>query len=301
MQLNRIDLNLLVVLDAILTEGGITRASEKLCLSQPAISHALNRLRELFNDPLFVREGRAMLPTPLARKLAGPVRAILRNLENTLNDLEQFDPATAEKRFTIAVRDVFEATLLPPLMATLATIAPRVDIVTVRANRRDLDTELRGGTLDAALDMLLPLPETIRRTSVFQDSLVVAVRRDHPTIKTRLSLDAYLKQEHIHASWSRSGRSLEDAELSRHGLQRSIRLHCQNYFAACRVVSQTALLLTMPRVYAEVANSAFDNRILPFPLQSPPLDGYLYWHADMENDAANRWLRGTLIDALNTR
>src|SRR5690349_13998410 len=128
MHISRIDLNLLVVLDAIYTEGGITRAAGKLHLTQPAISHSLGRLRDLFKDELFSREGRAMVPTPLARSLITPVREALRRLEATLNELEVFDPATTQKRFTLGVRDVFESTVLPPLLRHVTRAAPSIDV-----------------------------------------------------------------------------------------------------------------------------------------------------------------------------
>ena len=142
MQLDRIDLNLFVVLDAIFTEGGITRASDKLHLTQPAVSHALNRLRRLFDDALFVREGRRLVPTPRARALIEPVRAALRGLEVTLSESQAFDAARSTRRFTLGVRDVLEARLLPPLLRALAVEAPGVDIAAVRADRRELEAEL---------------------------------------------------------------------------------------------------------------------------------------------------------------
>src|ERR1043165_1289324 len=136
MQLSRIDLNLLVVLDAIYTEGGITRAADKLHLTQPAISHALGRLRRLLNNELFEREGRAMVPTPFTRNLIEPVRGALRSLEITLNEIETFDPASSQKRFALGVRDVLEATLLPPLMAHVNQDAPAVEIAAIQNDRR---------------------------------------------------------------------------------------------------------------------------------------------------------------------
>src|ERR1044071_3486773 len=138
MHLSRIDLNLLVVLDAIYTEGGITRAADKLHLTQPAISHALGRLRRLLKDELFEREGRAMVPTPFTRNLIEPLRNSLRNLEITLNEIETFDPKTSEKRFALGVRAVLEATLLPPLMAHIGKEAPGVEIAEIgRASCRE--------------------------------------------------------------------------------------------------------------------------------------------------------------------
>lgn len=294
MHISRIDLNLLVVLDAIYGEGGITRAAEKLHLTQPAISHSLGRLRLLFGDPLFVREGRAMVPTPLARNLIDPVRHALRGLETTLNKLERFDPATTQKRFTVAVRDVFEATVLPPLLAQVGRGAPSVDIAAVQVERRELEAELAAGTLDCALDVLLPLSEQVRRRKITLDRLVVVARRNHPAVRRGLNLATYLKQHHVLVSSRRSGPGLEDVELSRQGLSRRIRLRCQHYFAACRVVSQTDLLLTMPGHYARVANRQFGNRILALPFDMPPLDAYLYWHASVDQEPANRWLRERL-------
>lgn len=299
MHISRIDLNLLVVLDAIYTEGGITRAAEKLHLTQPAISHSLGRLRDLFKDELFAREGRAMVPTPLARNLIEPVRRALRGLEVTLNELEAFDPATTQKRFTLAVRDVFESTLLPPLLKRVTRAAPSIDVAAVQISRRDVESELGAGTLDCALDVLLPMSDQVRHRRISLDRQVVVARKNHPAVKRGLTLATYLKQHHVLVSSRRSGPGLEDVELSRQGLSRRIRLRCQHYFAACRVVSQTDLVLTMPGNYARIANRQFGNQILPLPLEMPSLDAYLYWHANVENEPANRWLREQIVEAFN--
>ncbi|MGH8528584.1 MAG: LysR family transcriptional regulator [Nevskiales bacterium] len=299
MHISRIDLNLLVVLDAIYAEGGITRAAEKLHLSQPAVSHALGRLRELFKDPLFEREGRAMVPTRLTRSLIEPVQRALRGLEVTLNELESFDSTTTQKRFTIGLRDVLESTLLPSFMQRICTTAPLIDISVVHVNRRDLEAELAMGTLDAAIDVLLPVSEKVRHAQIALDRLVVVARKGHPAVSTRLDLETYLKQDHILVSSRRSGiGSIEDVEISRLGLQRRIRLRCQHYYAACRIVSQTDLILTMPERYARDTNRLFNNQILPLPLEMMPLDVYLYWHANVDNEPSNRWLREQLMQAV---
>ncbi|MCH8620881.1 LysR family transcriptional regulator [Undibacterium sp. TS12] len=297
MHLSRIDLNLFTVFVAIYTEGSVTRASQQLNLTQPAISHALNRLRQLFNDPLFVRQGQAMVSTPLARNIIEPVRLALRGLEVTLTENEQFDPAQASKQFNLALRDVLESTVLPPLMESITRQAPLINLAAIQVERRELVSELAAGSLDLAIDMLLPLPNEIRRQKIEQDTTVVLARRNHPVIRGKLSFDDYLQAEHILASSRRKGMGLEDFELSRLGLQRKIRLRCQHYFAACRVVSQTDLLLTMPEAYARIANQQFDNQILPLPVTMPSWDVYLYWHQNVENDPANRWLRQQVIQA----
>ncbi|MGZ3405206.1 MAG: LysR family transcriptional regulator, partial [Polyangia bacterium] len=139
MLLNQVDLNLLVVLEAIYTEGGVTQAAKKLHLTQPAISHSLGRLRELFEDPLFVREGRRLVPTPLARNLIDPLRRSLRGLESTLNEVEHFDPSTTKRRFTLGLRDVLEAIVLPNLMEDVSRNAPHIDVGVVAVDRRNLE------------------------------------------------------------------------------------------------------------------------------------------------------------------
>lgn len=298
MHIDRIDLNLFVVLDAIYSERSITRASHKLHLTQPAVSHALGRLRDLFNDPLFVREGRTMVPTPLARNLMGPVRHSLRGLEITLNEIERFDPATTARRFTLGVRDVLESTLLPALMRRVETRAPAVELAAVRVDRREMEAELAAGTLDAAIDVWLPLSDNIRHQRIAADRYVVVARDGHPAVGPDLDLETYLAQDHVLASSRRTGPGLEDVELSRLGLQRRVRLRCQHYFAACRVVSQSDCILTMPEYYARVANADFDNQMVPLPLEMPPLDSFLYWHANVETEPANRWLREQLVAAM---
>jgi DNA-binding transcriptional LysR family regulator len=301
MHLAKIDLNLFVVFDTVYAEGGITRASQRLNLSQPAISHALGRLRRMFGDPLFTRRGHVMVPTPLARQIIEPIRQSLQRLEVTLSKVDRFDPSSAAKRFTVGMRDVLEQAALPILMRHIARAAPRVDISIVRAERRELESELTAGTLDAAIDVLLPLPEEIRRQRLGREWLTVVARRRHPKVRTGLTLDTYLAQEHILVSSRRRGLSAEDFELGRHNLRRRVRLRCQNYFAACHVVSETDLILTMPQRYARIINAQFRNELLPFPLKVPVFDTYLYWHANADADPANEWLRGQLVASLRER
>jgi len=295
MHISRVDLNLFTVFEAIYAEGSITRASVNLNLTQPAISHALNRLRTLFGDPLFERQGHTMAPTPLARSIIGPVRQSLRGFEVTLSEAERFDPASSERTFSLAVRDVLEASLLPPLMAQIEDDAPSVGLNTLQIGRRELESELAAGTLDAAIDILLPLSSDIRQTRLLTDKTVVLLRKGHPLARKGLDLATYLKLEHILVSSRRRGPGLEDLELSRHGLQRRIRQRCQHYFSACRVVSQTDLALTIPERLARVVNQQFRNQILAMPLEMPSLDIYLYWHANVANDPANQWLRQQIM------
>lgn len=291
MHINRVDLNLLVVFDAIYSEGGITRAADKLHLTQPAVSHALGRLRDLFDDPLFERDGRLMMPTPKARSLISTVRRSLRELQIMFNDIERFDPASSERSFTLGMRDLLEVSVLPSLAKRMAKSAPELKLASVRLDRPNLETELATGVLDAAIDVLRPVSDDIAYQRIAQDSMVVLARPHHRVVSQGLTLEDYLEQDHIQLSSRRSGQSFEDLELSRLGIQRRIQLRCQNAFAALRIVSETDALLTLAENYARELAPQFGLKVLPLPFKTTPFDAYLYWHKNVDNDPANRWLR----------
>ena len=298
MHINRLDLNLLVVLDAIFTEDGITAAAAKLNLTQPAVSHALGRLRDVLGDPLFERQGRRLIPTPFARGLIEPVRQSLRGIEIALAEAERFDPATTRRRFTLGIRDVLEARILPALMHRISEVAPLVDLAAIHVDRREVEGELAAGRVDAALDIWLSLPEHIRQRRLMADRFVVVARSGHPKVRGHIDLETYLSLQHVLVSARTTGPGLEDIELARLGHSRHVRLRCQHYFAGCRVVSQTDMILTMTEHYARITNRPFANQMLPFPIEGPGLDAYLYWHANVENDPANRWLRGMITETM---
>lgn len=293
--ISRLDLNLFVVFDAIYTEGGITRASEILNLTQPAVSHALARLRDVVKDPLFVREGNVMTPTPLARELIGPIRSSLHGIRNALHGLDTFDPATSRKRFKIGLRQILESATLPALATRVAGQAPQVDVISVHHEREALQTLLASGEIDIAIDVLLPKTQNIAFRRLTGGGLVVAARAGHPAVRGGLDLDTYLAQDHILATSGNSQRGLEDSALERLGLRRRIRMRCQQYWTASQIVAATDMLLTMPRHYAEAVNKPLGNQILPTPFASPAAHLYLYWHAGVESDPANRWLREQVV------
>lgn len=298
MHINKIDLNLFVVLDAVYTAGSVTGAAAQLNLSQPAVSHALGRLRELLGDPLFERQGRRMVPTPLARNIIAPVRRSLRGLELSVTEAQAFDPLQSRRRFVIGLRGVMESALLAPLARDLSRLAPRVSVATVRNERRLLENDLAAGQLDLALDVLLPVPPSLRHQRVLHDRLVVMLRADHPLLNASLDLGSYLGAGHVMVSARRSGAGIEDLALSEQGLERTVRLRCQEYYAACQVLIETDFLLTLPQIYAERVNRHFGHAMRPFPLSAPVMDAYLYWHANVHSDPANRWLRARVIQAL---
>ncbi|WP_244109306.1 LysR family transcriptional regulator [Burkholderia anthina] len=293
MNIFRTDLNLLVVLERIYAQQSITRAAQQLNLSQSAVSHALNRLRELLGDPLFERHGNAMMPTPFTRSIIARVRNALHTLECTLHEASRFDVASTIRRFTLGILNAQEPVVLPPIAQYVAKHAPSIDIAAVQHDRRAIEADLLTGSLDAVIDVLLPHPQSVRSTKLSTDRYVVLCRRDHPRVGQHLDLGAYLAEEHVLVTSRQRGGGVEDAALVKLGAERRVRLRCIRYFAACRVVDQTDLLLTMPERYARLLNEMYGNRMIECPFDAS-IDTYLYWHANSDTDPANIWLRRQL-------
>lgn len=291
----RLDLNLFRVLDAIHTQGGISGAARSLNVSQPAVSHALRRLREAFDDHLFVRQGNRMLPTELTRRIVPDVQAHLRGLGAVLHSAQAFDPQTLELTIRVGVRDVMESITFPSLMTQLSQAAPGVAITSRRVPRQSLERELSSGQLDLAIERKTPMGPRIRSIKLTDESLVVVTRRpDKPAVARRPTMAAYLQARHVVVTLGSEVGDPLDRILAEHGWARRVVLRCQHYFAAAQVVAQTGALLTMPRTYArELA------RVLPLAVHEPPfpvpaLEILMYWHADRDADPAHRWLRETV-------
>lgn len=299
MHISKVDLRLFAVFETIYLERSITAAAGKLHLSQPAVSHALGRLRDLFGDPLFEREGRKMVPTALSRSLIGTVRASLRGLESVLQRPGSFDPAVSRRRFTVAVNDALEPAILPQLAQCLLEAGSGLDVATIRLDRNAMERDLADGTLDLAIDIQLPVSPHVRRVRVFEDPLKVVVRADHPAIGRRLTLSAYLQAGHVQVSSRRSGPSLEDIGLARLGHAREIRVRCQHYAAACDIVQRTDLIATMPLRRALMANQPYGNRVLTLPFALQPLETCVYWHDGTESDPGLSWFRAQVLDAIS--
>ena len=305
MHLSRIDLNLLVVFDTVFTAGSITAASRKLNLSQPAVSHALARLRDVFGEPLFERQGRGIAPTPFARSIAGPVREALGAMERTFGQAAGFEPTTAERHFRIGLREALEPSVLPELSQVICAAGPRLSLASARHDRPRLESDLAVGEFDVALDVLLPVADRVPHERVLTDRLVVIARKDHPRLRrmkrSGWSLDAYLELEHVQVSSRRRGPSLEDVALQSLGRTRRIRLRCQSHAAACRATASTDLVATLPETYARHVLERDTNQVVALPLDGISLETYMYWPANAERDAASRWLRDQVRTALRSR
>jgi len=288
---HRVDLNLFRVFDAVYRAGSLTQAAAQLHLTQPAISNALARLRTHFDDPLFVRDGRRVAPTPRARAVAPDIAAALQALQQSVLTPQVFDAASASRRFVIGMRDVLEFALLPRLVQGLMGDAPRLQLQSARIERRRTERELASGTLDLSIDVPMPVGEGVVQEPLFEEPLCVAMRPGHALARGRLSTAKWLAARHVAVSSRRAGLVLEDAVLQREGLRRDIAVRCQHYYAACHVVASSDLLLVLPRYYGEWFSAHQPLQLVPLPLELPSLRVMLYWHRNAEHDPGHAWLR----------
>lgn len=294
MRLNKIDLNLFLVFDAIYTERNLTRAAVVLSITQPAVSNALTRLRNSLNDQLFVRTPQGMVPTPVADNIVGQVREALQLLNVSVHEGDVFDPAVAEKVFHFSMNDFGESVILPPLLEYLQLHSPGIGLTSYYEDRADVPKALASGQLDFAIDIPLVDAPNLCHVPIKRVPYVCVVRQDHPEIGDSLSLEQYLNLKHIMISSRRSGAGYVDMGLERLGHKRDIRLRVKHYMVAPQILERSNLALTVP--LSEAQDSGL--KILKLPFNVEPLVWHLYWHKSADNDQSNRWLRQVVKDLM---
>ena len=294
MHLSGVDLNLFVVFEAVYLERNLTRAAQHLNVTQPAVSNALARLRSAFDDPLFVRVGRGMMPSPLAQNLIGPVQAALRQLRASIDQGRRFDPATSDRLYNIWARDTVATELMPGLLARLAGEAPGVRVHCHQIDRREIAGELATGQLDFAIDIPELARAELKSTPLFTDRYVCVLRRGHPLGCRNLDLEAFLAARHILVSGRRSGRAFIDLALARIGRQTASALRLTHFQPAFHVAMSTDMILSAPLSLAR----KYDVTVKELPFPAPALQSLLYWHRNADEDPANAWLRERIVDAL---
>ena len=294
--LTRIDLNLLTALHRIHTEGSLTRAAETLNVTQSAVSHMLRRLRDILDDPLFVRQGATLVATPLMKSLAGPLHKVLLELEDVINSASEFDLRTSSRRFTVGMDERLEVFALPPLVASSLGQAPNIELRSVKFSMENMESGLASGAMDVAISAGAVVSPNLLCEKVVSDTLVVIGRTGHPLLKDgRIGLKAYLAAEHVSVSGSSGFPSEEELVLTRAGLNRRVRVRTQRYIAAVTIVSRSDLLLTMPVLYGRVVNQAARNTIVPLPKQIPTVDYFMHWHVSSATDQGGTWLREAVM------
>ena len=284
-----IDLNLLRIFETVYREGSLTRAAQLLNITQPAVSHALTRMKEQFGQAMFVRNGHRMVPTELAVRMSTDIHQALLLLHDAVHRTQTFDVARDLQNITIAMNDVVEPVILPPLMAALHGMAPGVSFTSARLDRETMRADLAAGRLDCAIDIARPTESDLQHALLLEDDFVVIAQQ-----KKKISAKDYLLASHVTVSARRSGRSVEDIALSAQGLQRRVLVRCQQYQSACKLVSQHKLLLTLPRSIAATLEREPGSYVVVPQMVMPKLNLHLYWHQSREQDSANLWIRQLL-------
>jgi len=298
MNLERLDLNLLVALDVLLVEQSVTRAAGKLCISQPAMSGALMRLREHFDDPLIIRAGRTMVLTPFAADLAPSVRELLEAISEVARRRPGFDPATSDRSFTVVASDYAQSLFLPGALRRIMSCAPNVSIIT-ELRRADHDERIARGLIDAYI-----VPKAMRSPAqpsqaLFEDEYVVIVWRDNDVVGDALTLATYLELSHAVRGNGTPGfyGSGDEQRMRELGYQRKVVLRVPTFEMLPRAVVGTRLIATMQRRLAEIAARQHALRIFPHPLPMPRLELILQWPSLREEDPGGRWLRSILVES----
>jgi DNA-binding transcriptional LysR family regulator len=290
MNLRSVDLNLLVALDALLAERHVTRAAEKIGLSQPAMSNALSRLRHHFKDDLLVRTAKGMETTPRGQSLEAPVRNMLRQVERMLDSGPEFDPARAKRRFTVRLSDLLSLLILPQLSAGLAAAGDGIDLDVVHLSPMATVDALEKDDIDVAVSMELQHSTSIQSETAFSDKMVCVMSTSHRLANRRLALGAFLAERHVKVSMSPTDLRFVDNVLAERRLKRRTALNVPHWLVVPHVLKKTDYLAVMPaRLAAAVADKTLVSRDLPF--ASASFDWKIYWHRRHDDDPANRWLR----------
>ncbi len=286
------DLNLLVVFDAVMQERNVTRAGARVGLSQPAMSHALNRLRHMLKDQLFVRTPEGMVPTPRAEQLAEPLRRALSDMQSAL-EAESFSPKEANRPFALAVNNYASVVLSPALVVAASEAAPFVQLALRPSGTLPVLDLLDRGELDLAVGYFETPGERFGVAPLLEDRFVLAMREDHPAMRRKLNAASFAALLHLEISSSGEDTGFIDAWLKREKLSRRI-AHRAPYLSAARILAQSNMVATLSSRIAEAFVEAAGLRIAELPCRSPRVTLAMVWHRRLENQPAHRWLRGLL-------
>lgn len=299
MRFERLDLNLLVALDALLTERHVTRAGERLSLSQSAMSGALARLRAHFEDEIIVRAGRNMVLTPLAESLRGPVRDILLRTQAILGQRPVFDPATAQRRFSIVSSDFINAVLMIDVTKQIAALAPNVELELLDPLGGHIADDLNQGDAD-----LLIVPESFAAPdhpseTLIEDHMVCVAWKENARVGDRITLGEYLSLRHVAMNFGRARtQGLEGHYLDKIGVTRRVAAAVPQFTPLPQYVIGTDRIATVPLRLAALAAKTLPIRIVTPDIDFPPIVEVVQWHRHRDGDPGIAWMRGLLKETV---
>lgn len=294
----RYDLNLMRTFVVLMEELSVTRAAERLGVTQPALSNALGRLRTLLRDPLFIRERYGMQPTEKALAMAPAVAAAVAALDDVVRGQQAFDPATAEARFVIAANSYVEFVILPALVADLATLAPRVALRVVPYGTDLAETGVVSGDTALALGRMIDPPGTLVVQHLMDDGLACVVRADHPEVGDTLSAEQYGRLKHVNVLPPGRLRAGLFQVLEQAGLRREVAVSVTHFLSIPELIAGTDYCTTLPRLICRRLAGDRRLKIVPPPVDLGTFPVEMAWHVRWRHDDAHRWLRGRVTEVV---
>ncbi len=286
------DYNLLTVFDAMLRERSVTRAAQQLGLTQSAMSHALNRLREYFDDPLFVKTSAGMTPTAKAEALAETILEVMTAMRTRVLPQASFDPGSMQRTFTLCMTDMGELVFLPPLMKRLRMVAPHCKLRTLQVPIPQIETLLASGDADLLLGSVQTAPEALFQQQLFMHGFVTIVSKKNRQVRDTLTLEQFESMPHVAVSLAGRSSPSYDEAFERHGLKRNIYLHTPHFLTIPLLMEQQPeLIATVPEELANVFSRYGIVRVVKPPVTLPPYALSQYWHPRFHHDPAIIWLR----------
>ncbi|MGX5775376.1 LysR family transcriptional regulator [Methylorubrum zatmanii] len=293
--LSRLDLNLLVALDALLTERSVTRAAGRIGISQSAMSHALARLRATFSDELLTRSADGMRPTPRALTLSAPVQAALSQIQQITASPAAFDPATADLTFTLGIPDSTEVLLMPTLIAHLQAVAPGVKLLLHTIDRNRILDDLDTGRVDLGIGVFEQGQTHHKRRILNKESYLCIFNSELLGVSAPISLDDYLRFPHLLTSLVESAHGVVDDALAKIGRTRVIALTSPRFAVMPFVVRQAPVIATMHARLARFFAESMDLTVSPAPIALPDVAISMIWHSSNDDVPSQRWLRDTIV------
>jgi len=288
-----VDLNLLSVLVSVFEHGSVSRAAQRLGMSQSAVSTALSRLRRAYGDPLFNRVGHGVEPTARMRAMIEPLREALSRVAGTLASEKVFTPRTTEQTFTFAMTDLGEMVFMPKILRHIREAAPRAVVRAVAASAPQIERGLESGEIDVAVGYFPDLREkSFVEKHLFFHHFVCLLRANHPVTASTLSLAQFLNLEHAVVYGAGRTHEIFERYLRAKKIHRRVALETPHFLSIPSIISQSDLIVTVPHaVGVFVTNVHMNIRIAQPPVRAPKIDLKLHWHRNFQRDPKNRWLR----------
>lgn len=296
--LSNIDLNLLTVFDAVMRERNATRAAERIGLTQPAISHALNRLRTVLGDPLFVRTPKGMVPTPRAAELAPPIASMLEQVTSLLNRGKDFVLGQSRRRFLLGLSDYASFVALPALMERVRAAAPGIALTVKNVGHGDGLARIEEGGVELIVGNFPEPPPHIRREVLFHEGFVCAGREGHPGMGRTLTMKRYLALEHLQVSTRGDPHGYVDDVLDKMRLRRDVRVTVGHFLAAPFLLERSDLIATEPERLLSPLRKKLGLVLAKPPFSIPSFEVTQCWHARHDCDPGHAWLRGQVVELL---